>query len=94
MEALAEVAARWSADTGWEITAESILCDGCKSGSTRINTFCAVCEIKDCATGRGHATCANCEEYACGLLHSFSPFGGEGKANLDRIRKELGTAES
>jgi hypothetical protein len=86
MEALAEVAARWSSDFGIEITAESILCDGCKSGSERINNFCRVCDIRDCAVGRGLPTCASCEQYACERLSRFHAFQGEGKANLDRIR--------
>jgi hypothetical protein len=88
MEALALVAARWSSDTGMEVKAESILCDGCRSGSGRINSFCAVCRIRECAVGRGLATCASCQEYPCGRLSSFPAFRGEGKANLDRIRNQ------
>ncbi len=87
MEALARVAERWGAGTGTTIGAESILCDGCKSSTGRINKFCAICEIKDCAVGRGLATCAGCEEYACERLRRFPPFEVEGKSNLDRIRR-------
>ena len=88
MEALAVVAARWSSDTGMEVKAESILCDGCRSGSERINAFCAVCRIRDCAVARGLATCASCREYPCRRLSGFPAFRGEGKANLDRIRNQ------
>jgi hypothetical protein len=86
MEALAVVAARWSSATGREIKARNILCDGCKSGSERINAFCGVCEIRECAHGRGVETCASCEEYACERLRGFPAFQREGRANLDRIR--------
>jgi Protein of unknown function (DUF3795) len=90
MEELAVVAARWSSATGREITAENILCDGCRSGGERINTFCSVCEIRECAVGRGIETCASCEEYACERLSGFPAFQGEGKVNLDRIRNQDG----
>jgi Protein of unknown function (DUF3795) len=89
MEALARVAERWTADTGREVRAEAILCDGCKSGSERINTFCAACEIRDCAHARGLDNCAGCEEYACERLRRFIAYEGEGKANLDRILEGL-----
>jgi len=89
METLAAVAAKWSSDTGREIVVESILCDGCKSGSGRINTFCAVCVIRDCASGRGYETCAHCGEYACDRLKGFPAFKAEGRAGLDRIRELL-----
>lgn len=84
--ALAGVAARWSSETDMQIAADSILCDGCKSGSTRINTFCAFCGIRECAVRRGFDTCARCEAYPCEKLLDFQPFRSEGKANLDRLR--------
>ena len=87
MEALAGVAERWSAETGTTIIADTILCDGCKSTTGRINRFCAVCAIKDCAAGRGLATCADCVEYACEILRAFPPFEVEGRSNLERIRE-------
>lgn len=90
MVALARVAARWSSDTGMDITTESILCDGCKSGSERMNTFCGVCAIRDCAERRGLFTCAHCEEYPCERLADFPAYEAEGKAHLDKIRKTLG----
>lgn len=89
MEALARVAERWTADTGREVRAEAILCDGCKSGSERINTFCAACEIRDCAVSRGLDNCAHCSDYACERLRGFIAYEGEGKANLDKIRRTL-----
>ncbi len=87
-DALEEVAARWGAETGMKIAVDSIRCDGCRSGSGRINAFCAVCEIRDCASGRGFGTCGECGEYPCGRLSGFAPFEAEGRANLDRLRGE------
>lgn len=89
MEALASVAARWTEETGREVRAEEILCDGCESEGGRINTFCSVCAIRECARGRGHATCAHCEEYPCERLTGFPAFRAEGKSNLDRLRATL-----
>lgn len=89
LEALAGVAERWSAETGLEIAADSILCDGCGSGGERINRFCAVCGIKECAAGRRLSTCAACDEYACEKLRRFPPFEAEGRVNLDRIRNRF-----
>lgn len=86
MEALAEVAAGWSAETGREIAAESILCDGCESDTGRINEFCAVCEIRECGRSRGLATCADCPLYPCRRLLDFPPFETECRSRLDRLR--------
>jgi Protein of unknown function (DUF3795) len=86
--ALERIAARWSAESGMEISADSILCDGCRAESGRINAFCAVCGIRSCASGRGLDTRAPCGDYPCGKLRGFPPFESEGRANLDRLRGE------
>lgn len=87
-EALAETAERWSAESGEAISAGSIICDGCRGQSGRINEFCAVCEIRKCAVGRGLDTCAGCELYPCRRLLRFAPYESEGRSNLDRLRSD------
>ncbi len=86
MEALAATAARWTRESGREIQAESILCDGCRSETGRMNVFCSVCAIRECARSRGHSTCAQCGEYPCRRLLDFPPFESEGRKRLDRLR--------
>ena len=55
--ALEKTAAMWREEfNAPEITAESILCDGCTGGG-RLSGYCSICEIRSCALGRGLETC-------------------------------------
>lgn len=87
MDSLAETAARWSGQTGREIRPEAILCDGCESRTGRINEFCSVCAIRECASARGLMTCAACGDYPCARLSEFSAFEREGRERLDALRR-------
>lgn len=89
MEALAKVAEGWSKQFGMEIPTDSIVCDGCKSDSGRINAFCSMCQAKSCAAGKGIATCAHCPEFACKILEACPGYMAEGREALERIRREL-----
>ncbi|MCG2794390.1 MAG: DUF3795 domain-containing protein, partial [Actinomycetia bacterium] len=86
-ERLAAVAARWSEIYGKAIPTEDILCDGCGSGTGRINSFCAVCLIRECCGVKGISNCAHCGEYVCEELEGHPAFTDEARANLARIRE-------
>lgn len=90
---LERVAAMWREEfNAPDITAESILCDGCilpgrKSG------YCAQCQIRPCAMARNVANCAHCDEYArpggCETLEGFLGFAPEARAVLEGIHAGL-----
>lgn len=89
IQRLAAVAARWSENYGGTIHAGDILCDGCDSGTGRINAFCAGCRIKECCGVKGVTNCAHCDEYICELLEGHPAFTDEARANLACVRDGL-----
>ena len=64
-DALREATARkWSEMNNTpEITAETINCLGCRTDGMKFG-FCAMCEIRSCALGKGFATCGECADLA------------------------------
>ncbi len=62
-DALREATAqKWSVMNNTpEITAETINCLGCRTDGVKFG-YCAVCEIRSCAMGRGFETCGQCPE--------------------------------
>ena len=88
--ALEKVAAQWrEAFNAPDITADSIICDGCLGEAGRKCGHCAECEIRACAVERGIVNCAHCAEYACDKLKGFFGFAPEAQAVLDEIQRSL-----
>ena len=95
--ALERVAAKWREQfSAPEVTADSIICDGCPAGDNgnRVAYYCTVCAIRACAIERGHANCAHCADYVhkdavCEKLKGFLEHSPEAKATLDGIRSNL-----
>jgi hypothetical protein len=90
-EALERTAAMWREQfNAPEITADSIICDGCPATDGRLSGYCSICEIRACALGRGLETCAPCAEYdGCAKLAPFHQHSPEAKATLDGLRAAL-----
>ena len=90
-EALEKTAAMWREQfNAPEITADSIICDGCPTTDGRLSGYCSICEIRACAVGRGVETCAPCAEYGgCAKLVAFHEHSPEAKATLDGLRAAL-----
>ena len=89
--ALERVAAQWREEfDSPDITADSILCDGClgTNGGRRID-YCATCQIRACALERGVVNCAYCADYACAKLEGFFAQAADARAVLDDIRRRL-----
>jgi hypothetical protein len=89
--ALERVAAQWREEfNSPEITAASILCDGCPgtNGGRRIG-YCATCEIRACALERSIANCAHCADYACAKLEGFLAHAADARTVLDEIHVTL-----
>jgi hypothetical protein len=90
-EALERTAATWREQfNAPEITADSIICDGCPTTDGRLSGYCSICEIRACALERGLETCAPCAEYeGCGKLAAFHKHAPGAKATLDAIRATM-----
>jgi hypothetical protein len=89
--AVEQVATRWREEyNAPELTAQSILCDGCLGTDGRKCAHCSDCEMRACAMGRGVVNCAYCADYACDKLEGFLGFVPEARATLDGIRAGLG----
>jgi hypothetical protein len=90
--ALERVAAEWrEAFSAPEITADSIICDGCLGqNGGRLSGYCSTCEIRACGMERGVVNCAYCADYACEKLEGFFGHAAEARDVLDGIRRGLG----
>jgi hypothetical protein len=65
---LKRIAAEWTKGLGRAFTMEDIICDGCRVPGGRLSAYCATCEIRLCAQGRGAVTCAHCPECPCNKI--------------------------
>lgn len=86
---LEHVAAQWrELFNAPEITANTIVCDGCQANQ-RLSGYCTTCQIRACAMNLKVATCAHCEAYPCDLLTGFLAGAPRAKVTLDAIRQSL-----
>jgi hypothetical protein len=88
---LERVAAQWREEFNEpEITAASIICDGCLStNGGRLSGYCRVCEIRSCGVERGVVNCAHCGDYACQKLEAWFGNVPQSRVTLDAIRRGL-----
>ena len=94
LEALEQLAQHAREAFGMEnATAEATKCDGCLADDGRQIPYCATCEIRACAVGRGIANCAHCAAYAlgdaCDKLETFFSHASEARSVLDKIYQSL-----
>lgn len=68
-----------------DIALEDLACEGCPSEGRHIG-FCAVCEIRSCAFGKGFATCAQCSEFPCAKGSFIWTKNSVSKANLEELK--------
>jgi hypothetical protein len=88
--ALEEVAAQWREQfNAPEITADSIVCDGCLASDGRLSGYCSTCEIRACGVKSGVVNCAHCSDYVCEKLEGFFAHASEARKILDDIRHGL-----
>ena len=84
----AKTAKRWS-DPGFSVTAEEVSCDGCAVPEGVRFKYCDACGVRSCASARGVATCADCEDYACETLEGLiAMIGPEIRTALDALRTD------
>ena len=84
---LEKLAEKWRKEfNSPEITADGLLCDGCRTGGRTI-VYCQQCGIRKCAIERNLATCAVCTDYACEKLEGFLKDAPKARVNLEALRK-------
>jgi hypothetical protein len=90
--ALERVAAQWREEfNAPEITADSIVCDGCVGhNGGRLSGYCLECKIRACGVERGVVNCAHCADYGCEKLEGFFAQASDARTVLDEIRRDLG----
>jgi hypothetical protein len=88
---LERVAAFWRVQfSAPQITADSIVCDGClPNAKGRLSGYCSICKIRACAEKRELKNCAYCPDYGCETLRVFLEPNPHAKALLDSIRKDM-----
>jgi len=86
--ALERVAAEWRvAFHAPDMTAESIVCDGCLANiGGRLASYCGMCEIRACAIERALPHCAACADYGCSKLEGFLAGAPEARETLEQLR--------
>ena len=67
-EALSKIAEEWTKAMKRTFTADDILCDGCRVENGRKSAYCGGCNIRNCATSKGHNMCAYCESSPCEMI--------------------------
>jgi hypothetical protein len=88
--ALERVAAQWREEfDAPNLTAESIMCDGCLGTTGNKCGHCAECEMRACALALNLANCGHCPDYACDKLETFFGFAPEARTILDGVRAGL-----
>jgi hypothetical protein len=88
---LERVAAQWREEFNEpQITAESVICDGCLgTNGGRLSGYCRVCEIRLCGVERGVTNCAHCGDYACAKLEAWFGNVPQSRVVLDGIKRGL-----
>ena len=86
--ALERVVAEWRvAFNAPDMTAESIICDGCLvTDGGRLAGYCSMCEIRTCAIERAVANCAFCADYGCAKLEGFLAQAPAARETLEQLR--------
>ena len=81
----AKVAKRWSELNGVTITPEMIRCTGCRVDGVKTPYCDSICPIRQCALGKGVATCGACEEMEkCEKLGMILGNNPDARRNLAR----------
>jgi hypothetical protein len=82
----AEVAEKWSKQSGASIRPEQIQCTGCRSDGVKFCCCESMCEIRKCAVEKSLDTCAPCGDFPCGKLDPVFKGAPEARAALESLR--------
>jgi len=85
--ALAAIAEKWTKEWHGSFTADAVRCHGCQATDGVQIGHCAECNVRLCAIGKGHGTCAECAEFGCEKLQGFFQFAPDARTRLETLRK-------
>ena len=82
----AAVAEKWKVQfQAATLTADMINCTGCREAGAKFS-YCAQCEIRNCAKAKGYQTCADCMELeTCAKVKNVHQHVPEALANLKSL---------
>lgn len=80
-----QTAAMINKNYGFSMTAEDINCDGCKSTTGCLISYCQACEVRKCGMEKGLEDCTVCKEQPCETLAAFHTFSPEAKKAFDAL---------
>jgi hypothetical protein len=86
-ELMQQMADSFLKNHGKTISLDELKCDGCMAGGKQIG-FCARCEIRSCAVGKGYQTCAECADFPCEIGSFIWTTNSKSKARLEEQRKD------
>ena len=85
--ALESVAKKWREAFDPNITAASLICDGCLATTGKVANYCTICPLRVCAVERGEENCAYCDQYGkCDELEVHFSHAPHMRAVLDQLR--------
>ncbi|MFH1114114.1 MAG: DUF3795 domain-containing protein [Pseudomonadota bacterium] len=82
-----QTAAMYAEKFGLDFEPADINCDGCKSETGKMISFCQVCEIRKCCRLKNLVNCASCWEQPCEILTTFHEFSPDAKARFEALPK-------
>ncbi|MBW1721704.1 MAG: DUF3795 domain-containing protein [Deltaproteobacteria bacterium] len=82
-----EVAELWSNLYGRKILPEEIYCDGCRSQTGRLFSFCSQCPVRRCALENDLELCIYCTNFPCWRLKSVFKAVPESKTRLENLKQ-------
>ena len=86
LEVLKRHQANFKEQFGKDLELEELMCDGCLESGRQIS-FCAVCEIRNCALGKGYVNCAECSDFPCDKGSFIWKEGSVSLKNLSSLQK-------
>lgn len=90
LEALQRVAKQWQEEfNAPDITAESVICDGCVDAEGRHCSHWPECDVRACGWEHGVANCGHCADYPCDKMERFFGFAPDARTVLDAIHQSL-----
>jgi hypothetical protein len=82
-----KTAIEWKKAFSFDFTPAMINCSGCRvPGEPKVG-HCSECQMRACAMGKGHDTCADCADFTtCGTIQDFIKNCPPAGATLARLR--------
>lgn len=84
----ATIAEKWAKAFNAPLKAADINCTGCHSAGVKLGYCEHMCEIRNCASGKGFTTCADCPDYSCTTLEGVLTRAPQAREALEGLRRK------